>query len=113
MNYSLSFDEYESAAAETAVYPDRGNNLNYPVLGLAGEAGEVAGKLSKVWRDKGGQVDDEMRAKLIDEAGDVLWFLSSVCHELGTSLEEVAQANLYKLRDRKDRGVIQGDGDQR
>jgi len=45
--------------------------------------------------------------------GDVLWYLAQVCTEINLSLDEVAEANIAKLLDRLERGVIKGDGDNR
>jgi len=109
----LTLEEYQQAAARTAAYPNRGNNLIYPVLGLASEAGEVAGKLKKVIRNLDGCLSHEQRQRLLDEVGDVLWYVAAICTELEASLEEVARANLAKLASRANRGVIGGDGDRR
>ena len=60
----LSFEEYQTNAKQTALYPNRLKNLEYPTLGLAGEAGEVANIVKKIQRDFGGEITDEIRAKL-------------------------------------------------
>ena len=109
----LSFREYQTKSRRTAVYPPIGHNVIYPVLELADEVGEVCGKIKKVFRDKGGVFSVEDQQALRDELGDVLWPLTQICTELGLPLEEVAEANLEKLRSRMDRNVIQGDGDNR
>jgi NTP pyrophosphatase (non-canonical NTP hydrolase) len=80
-------------------------------LGLANEAGELAGKVKKIFRDKGGMIGAEDRAALKGELGDVLWYLAQICTELDLTLEEVAQANLDKLFSRLERGQIGGEGD--
>jgi NTP pyrophosphatase (non-canonical NTP hydrolase) len=85
----------------------------YPALGLTNEAGEVAGKIKKIFRDKGGVIGDAERDALKAELGDVLWYVAQVATELGLSLDEVAQHNLDKLLSRQARGTIQGDGDTR
>lgn len=85
----------------------------YPTLGLANEAGEVAGKIKKLFRDKGGRITGDDRAALKMELGDVLWYLAQICTELDLDLAEVAAANLEKLRSRQERGAIGGDGDER
>ncbi len=85
----------------------------YPTLGLVNEAGEVAGKIKKIFRDKGGAITDADREALKGELGDVLWYLTQICTNLGLTLEEVAEANLDKLFSRLERGKIQGDGDHR
>lgn len=85
----------------------------YPTLGLMNEAGEFAGKVKKLFRDKGGAISDDDRAALKSELGDVLWYLTQICTNLGLTLEEVAEANLDKLFDRLERGKIQGEGDKR
>jgi NTP pyrophosphatase (non-canonical NTP hydrolase) len=93
----LSFEEYQAKASETAKYPNRLQNLEYPTLGLAGEAGEAANIVKKIQRDFGGRITDEIRAKLKDELGDVLWYISACADELGLTLEEIAEFNVEKL----------------
>ncbi len=85
----------------------------YPTLGLVNEAGEVAGKIKKIFRDRNGEIAEADRQALKDELGDVLWYLTQICTNLGLTLEEVAEANLDKLFSRQARGVIGGDGDRR
>ncbi len=85
----------------------------YPTLGLAGEAGEVAEKVKKVIRDKGGVFDNDARAAIAKELGDVLWYVAQIASELSLDLSNVAQGNLDKLADRAQRGQLQGNGDNR
>lgn len=96
----MKFEDYQSAASRTALYPNRLDNLEYPTLGLAGEAGEVANIVKKIQRDHGGEINDEIRARLKDELGDVLWYISACADELGLSLEEIAEFNVGKLAKR-------------
>ncbi len=109
----MNFNEYQNKSRKTAGYPDIGHPVIYPTLGLVNEAGEVAGKIKKVFRDKSGQISDETREALKAELGDVLWYLAQVATELGLSLDEIAEHNLTKLYDRLERGKIKGDGDNR
>ena len=99
----LSFEEYQTNAKHTALYPNRLKNLEYPTLGLAGEAGEVANIVKKIQRDHGGEITDEIRAKLKDELGDVLWYISACADELGLTLAEIAEFNVEKLAKRHNR----------
>lgn len=96
----MNFEEYQNAASVTALYPNRLKNLEYPTLGLAGEAGEVANIVKKIQRDFGGEITDEIRQKLKDELGDVLWYISACADELGLKLEEIAEFNVEKLAKR-------------
>lgn len=109
----MNLEEYQERSRKTAKYPDADNNYIYPTLGLSGEAGEVAEKIKKVIRDKGGQVNDETRDEIKKELGDVLWYVSQLATELGISLDDIAESNIRKLYDRMDRGVLQGNGDNR
>lgn len=99
----LSFEEYQSEAKQTALYPRRLENLEYPTLGLAGEAGEVANIVKKIQRDFDGVITDEVRLKLKDELGDVLWYISACADELGLTLTEIAEFNVDKLAKRHKR----------
>jgi len=109
----MNFNDYQTKSRATAKYPAIGHAVIYPTLGLVNEAGEVAGKIKKVFRDKDGQINAETREALKAELGDVLWYLAQVATELDLSLDDIAEANIAKLLDRQSRGKIQGDGDNR
>ena len=109
----MDFTDYQTKSRATAKYPVIGHGVIYPTLGLVNEAGEVAGKIKKIFRDKDGVIGEAEKEALKAELGDVLWYIAQVCSELNLSLDEVAEANIAKLLDRKARGKIQGDGDNR
>lgn len=127
----MTFDEYSRLMRPTAFYPMLGNNMVYPALAAAEEAGELAGKIKKVWRDHGimGQAEldarrggfqdntaetlNQLRQGAIKEIGDVLWYLDAMAIELGTTLEACAQLNVEKILDRQRRGTLSGSGDNR
>ncbi len=108
----MNFVDYQREARLTANYPVIGHGIIYPALGLAGESGEVLDKIKKIFRDHSGDIKPHKEA-LIKELGDVLWYVSALCDELGTNMEWVAHQNVVKLRDRQERDVIGGDGDER
>lgn len=108
----VGFDEYQRLAFTTAIYPNKGNNIYYPALGL-GEVGEIQGKIKKIMRDDNGVITDKKREEIKKEVGDALWYIAALATELGLSLNDIAQSNLDKLFDRKERGVIKGSGDNR
>ncbi len=109
----MNFDEYQERAKQTARYPIIGHGVIYPTLGLTNEAGEVSGKIKKIFRDKEGIISESDRRALLAELGDVLWYLAQVSTELGLSLDDIAEHNIAKLLDRQMRGKIQGEGDNR
>jgi NTP pyrophosphatase (non-canonical NTP hydrolase) len=109
----MDLNEYQLKSRKTARYPVIGHAVIYPTLGLTSEAGEVAGKIKKIFRDKDGAIGETEREALKSELGDVLWYLSQVCTEIDLPLEDVAEYNLEKLYDRLERGKIKGDGDNR
>lgn len=115
MSRDISFDEYQKLAGRTAVYPGRDDDAiaPYPALGLAGEAGEVCEHIKKAIRDDGGEITDGRRRALRKELGDVLWYLAALSSELGLEMGDIARANVEKLADRHERGVIHGEGDDR
>jgi NTP pyrophosphatase (non-canonical NTP hydrolase) len=97
----------------TAVYPGKGNNLIYTTLALAGEAGEVADKVSKIIRDQNYKRSVTDTAEIIKELGDVLWTVAATAFELNIDLEAVACRNLDKLANRKRKNKLHGQGDNR
>lgn len=109
----MTFQDYQKDSRKTAIYPNQGKNFIYPTLGLAGEAGEVAEKVKKIIRDKGGAAGDEDKMAVGYELGDVLWYIAQLATELGLDLDEVAKNNLKKLASRLERNAIPGSGDNR
>lgn len=124
----MNFDDYQKLAQETAIYPEDYRGA-YPALGLVEEAGEVAGKVKKMLRDKPylhsylvlrttplpeHQVEfDQLCDALKKELGDVLWYIAAVCTDFNLSMQDVALTNYTKLKDRQARGVLGGSGDNR
>ncbi|MBI2035092.1 MAG: nucleoside triphosphate pyrophosphohydrolase family protein [Candidatus Liptonbacteria bacterium] len=109
----MTFDEYQKLTKETAIYPAIGHGMVYPTMGLVNEAGEVAGKVKKIFRDHGGILSDTHKEDISKELGDVLWYVSQVAAEINVSLSEIASENIKKLQSRKKRGALKGDGDNR
>ncbi len=110
----MTLDEYQKEALVTAIIS--GNELKdlaHWVLGVTGEAGEIAEKVKKIIRDNDGHLDDSAKAELAKEIGDVLWYLAVLAEHLGVSFEEIGKINIAKLRSRQARGVISGSGDNR
>ena len=107
------YGKYQEQSRKTYGDIKTDDPIVYPTLGLVNEAGEVAGKIKKIFRDKAGIISEEDRQSLKGELGDVLWYLTQICTNLDLTLEEVAEYNLDKLFSRLDRGVIKGEGDNR
>jgi NTP pyrophosphatase (non-canonical NTP hydrolase) len=177
----MNFKEYQVASRTTASYPNLGKSIEYPLMGLMGEFGEICEKFKKVLRDSNGVMTTERRDGLVGELGDLMWYLFQIysegkidfereyeekqlfieqassslnilvamncaisdiamfcvskntvllscltepsnslvacikliCKICGSSIEEVMDKNTEKLKSRKERGVIKGDGDSR
>ena len=123
----MTLKEYQEKAMTTCM--PSSENFSYMFLNLVGEVGEFASKVAKHIRKghysimdsniaNGSNIDDLTEPKvaldeLKKEAGDILWQLSGLCTIMGWSLEDVAQINLDKLASRNQRGVIDGNGDNR
>ena len=109
----MECDDYQQAAMRTARAPEAPDEFMHLVLGLVGEAGEIAEKVKKLVRDHESDLarldHDDMAAEL----GDVLWYTAVLANFLGLSLDDVARRNLDKLADRQARAVLGGSGDHR
>ena len=115
---------YQEKAYATAIY---GDNVEYPFCSLAEEAGEVLGKLNKYVRKHNVFIGDAvhaamnpkqhveiaLRTDIIKELGDLQWQIAACCTELGITLDELQQHNLYKIAGRVKRGTVEGTGDER
>lgn len=114
-----TFNNYQEMTSQTAKYPPS-QALEYLSLGIASEAGEVAGKMkkwirddSKLWEIEREEAKQKWVQAMSSEIGDVLWYCARLADELGLSLSQIAEENMEKLLDRKARGVIGGSGDNR
>lgn len=116
-NRDMDITDYSKQALTTLVDDHAFGNMNpalvSQVYGLVGESGEVAEKFKKIIRDKQGNLTDEDTKEILKELGDVLWYVNSISHLLGSDLASVAQQNLDKVLSRKQRGVTSGSGDNR
>ena len=94
---NFTFDEYKKLAMRTAAIPeeDKESRLTHAALGLASEAGEVAGLLQKEFQ---GHERDKNHIK--KELGDCLWMIAEACDALDISMTEVAITNIIKLKTR-------------
>lgn len=133
-----SLNVYQAISTRSAIYPGQGTPLGlaYVALKLNGEAGEFAEHVGKAMRDDGlitvqehnrnsssgikrwleataQPLEENRRNLIVKEIGDVLWYLSAACNELGISLSEAALINLEKLCDRSERDALRGSGDER
>lgn len=108
----MNFSEYQQQTAKTAIY-DPDIAIIYTTMGLASEAGEVAGKIKKVYRDNFGNFTAPQVEMIASELGDVLWYVAQLASALGLDLNKVAEGNITKLQSRDVRGVIAGSGDNR
>lgn len=107
----FSFDEYQRGAAKTAIYPNVGNNIYYPALGLGGEVGEVLNKIKKIMR--GDKSLEDKREEIAAELGDCMWYIAQLATELKVDLSQICMDNLDKLNKRKEQNLLTGDGDNR
>jgi NTP pyrophosphatase (non-canonical NTP hydrolase) len=125
-DFPLGLEQYQEKAMMTCM--PSCDNFSYMMLNLVGEIGEFASKVAKDIRKSHANIDngnlwiglerteDKREARnmeLMHEAGDILWQLAGLCHVMRWSLEDVAKANLNKLASRSQRGVIDGEGDNR
>lgn len=97
----MDLDYYQAQCKATNVAPPEAvAALYYRTLGLTGEAGEVANKVKKIIRDWNGEAPPAITNDIVDELGDVLWYVAMLADTLGVNLHTVARRNLDKLASR-------------
>lgn len=109
----MNLNEYQTLALRTAAPKDKKNELFHLLLGLCGEAGEIAEKTKKIVRDQDSDFTKLDKGDLTKELGDVLWHVAVIADYFDISLEAVGDTNIKKLADRLKRGTISGSGDNR
>lgn len=122
---TMELNEYQEKAMKTCM--PSCDNISYMLMNLMSEVGELAGKIAKdirkgdivikdnvlcVLQDENGEWLDRLQ-EYKKELGDIFWQAVGVATSFGWTAEDVAQGNLVKLADRKERGVIEGEGDNR
>lgn len=111
MSEELTLNEYQRRAMSTCMASC--DNQAYMLTGFVGEVGELCGKIAKaIRREKAAFTPQELH-DIKSELGDCAWFIAGIANTMGWTLQNVCQDNLDKLASRKERGVINGDGDNR
>lgn len=129
-----TFDTYEQLTNKTAIYqksiddyvdeleiPDDNKKADlknllgaiYEILGITGEAGELANKMKKVLRDNYGKLTEETMKNLSDENGDVTWYNARIFKRFKSSFQKGVESNIAKLINRAMSNTIKGSGDNR
>ena len=108
----MTVKEYENIIQYSKIYP-QGLSVIYPVIGLNGEAGEVAEKVKKALRDNGGVFGGETRKAILKELADVVWYVWATADDLGYSLKDVLKTGADKFIERKNTNTLHGEGDDR
>ena len=117
----MNANGYQSEALSTAIFlgnlPDltvEDVEIIYASFGLVGEAGEIAEKMKKCLR-RGERPSEVLSGTdgIKKELGDQCWYLAVLSHLLGFGFSDIMKANLDKLAGRKERGTLEGSGDNR
>jgi NTP pyrophosphatase (non-canonical NTP hydrolase) len=99
----MDLDCYQKEALYTDRVPSRGSSddvlsLIVPMLGLAGEAGQLLSEYKKHLRD--GEAHRLFKERVSEELGDLLWYIANVASKFDLTLAEIATANLAKTKAR-------------
>jgi NTP pyrophosphatase (non-canonical NTP hydrolase) len=95
----MKFRAYQEAARQTDQRAGADlADIAVHLLGMVGEAGSVATEYKKLIRD--GPAHTAAKARIREELGDVLWYISALATKVGLDLDDIARANLEKTRDR-------------
>jgi NTP pyrophosphatase (non-canonical NTP hydrolase) len=96
----MDFDRYQKEALRTDRVPSRQDSgdalsLIVPMLGLAGETGQLLSEYKKHLRD--GEAHRLFKERVSEELGDLLWYIANVASKFDLTLNEIAAANLAKV----------------
>lgn len=106
-------EQYEEFMQTSKFYPQDKLPITYPALGLNGEAGEVAEKVKKCWRDNDGVFDDNIKRAILKELADTLWYIWACADDMGYTLKDVLEIGIKKVKERKETNTVHGSGDDR
>jgi NTP pyrophosphatase (non-canonical NTP hydrolase) len=99
----MDFDRYQKEALSTDRVPARQGSddvlsLIVPMLGLAGETGQLLSEYKKHLRD--GEAHRLFKERVSEELGDLLWYIANVASKFDLTLDEIAVSNLAKVKAR-------------
>jgi len=101
----MDLAEYQNLCARSAAkYDDQEKEIMVLGLGIAGEAGDVAGCVKKTIGHK-----DEQIAGIKENLGDTAWYIAMICNHYGWSMDEVLTENIDKLKKRYPKGFTAED----
>lgn len=106
-----TFFDYEKFVEQTK--DNMCNDILYLTVAMCGEAGEVADKVKKIYRDHEGIVDGVTEHEIAMEIGDVLWYLAALAIKLRVPLWSIAKCNIDKVNRRINMETLHGSGDYR
>ncbi|MFZ2126076.1 MAG: nucleoside triphosphate pyrophosphohydrolase family protein [Candidatus Microsaccharimonas sp.] len=109
----MNLNEYQQLALRTAGPKDKNNEIFHLLLGLVGEAGEIAEKAKKIVRDHDSDFGKFDVEDLKKELGDILWYIATLADYFDIPLEDIGAKNIEKLASRLERGKLSGSGDNR
>lgn len=89
----MNLKTYYEKAISTAIYPNQGKNVKYPLFGLIGEIGELAEQIKKQYRDDDGKITDERKNKIKFELGDIIWYVANTCREFQIDFSQLDKAD--------------------
>ena len=101
----MNFNEYQKESRKTWIF-DYNNDFMRSILGLVGESGEIAEKVKKLLRGDG----KIKKVGMAKELGDVMYYIARIADYYKLTLEEIAKLNIKKLKSRKHRNKIKGNG---
>lgn len=109
----MELDDYQRRAADFDQVPDGPDALVVPLLGLAGEAGELLSEYKRNLRARRAHEafpavesapNETFPEVVMEELGDILWYAANLATKFSISLDEIANTNLAKLGDRYNAG---------
>ena len=107
----MDFKEYQEKVEDTWISNDK--DLFRIVLGICGEAGEIAEKYKKAFRGDYIGKEDILKGAIEKEMGDVLYYIAKLANFNDIDLEDVLRKNIEKLSKRKAKNKLRGYGDDR
>lgn len=101
--------EYQKLCKKTARdFDDKEKEILTWGLGMAGEAGDVAGCIKKTISHK-----NDQKAGIKENLGDTLWYMAMICDYFGWDFDEILEENIEKLKKRYPEGFTENRADRR